>query len=129
MQLLTHEVPTLAGIPIATVMRISREERDSFQSYRMAVTKIAREVLQRKSRLSRKEAQEMLKTFIEPQIFSLRKEIRSERKRQAHRIIGGLSSLAAGVAFGFFGGLPIVVAGAIAGAAAMVGGAILSEGG
>jgi hypothetical protein len=127
MQLLTHEVPILADVPIATVMRIRREERDSFESYRMAVTKIAREVLQRKSRLSRKEAQEMLKTLIEPKILSLQKEIRFERKRQAHRIIGGLSSLAAGVAIGFFGGLPIAVAGAIAGAAALVGGRLLAK--
>jgi hypothetical protein len=127
MKLLTHAVPILADVPIATVMRIRREERDSFESYRMAVTKIAREVLQRKSRLSRKEAREMLRALVEPEIMSIRKEIRSERERQARRISGGLASLAAGVAIGAFGGLPIAVTGAIAGAAALVGGRLLAK--
>jgi hypothetical protein len=127
MQMLAHAVPILADVPIATVMRIRRQERDSFESYRIAVTKIAREVLQRKSRLSRKEAQDMLKALIEPEILSLRKEIRSERKRQTHRIFGGLASLAAGIAIGAFGGLPIAVTGASVGTAALVGGRLLAK--
>ena len=69
----------------------------------------------------------MLRALIEPEITSLRKEIRSERERQARRISGGLASLAAGVAIGAFGGLPIAVTGAIAGAAALVGGRLLAK--
>ena len=67
----------------------------------------------------------MLRAVIEPQITSIQREVRFERKKQSRRISGGLASLAAGVAIGAFGGLPVVITGALAGAAALVGGQLL----
>ena len=50
MRSLTHTVPILGDLPLATLIRIRREERDSFESYRAAITKIASEVLQEKGK-------------------------------------------------------------------------------
>jgi hypothetical protein len=129
MRALTHSVPILGDLPLATVLRIRREERDSFESYRAAITRIASEVLRENRRLSKKKAQEMLKARIEPELAKLRKEIRYEKRRQAKRIVGGLAGLAAGVAIGAFGGLPIAVGGPLAGAAAVAGARLLGKAG
>jgi hypothetical protein len=127
MQSLTHVVPILAELPLATLVRIRREERDSFESYRQAITGITQDVLGRNRRLSKKEAQDLLKSVVEPELVRLRKEIRYERKRQAKRIVGGLATLAAGIAIGAFGGLPTLVQAAAVGASAVTGGGLLRK--
>jgi len=129
MELLTHAVPILADLPIATLLRIRREERDAFESYRGVITRIASDTLAQTNRLSKKEAQEMFKALIEPEIASLRKEIRFERRRQRKRITGGLATLAAAVAIGAFGDLPVAIGGTLAGAAAVAGGRLLGKAG
>ncbi len=127
MEHLMHSVPILADLPIAGVLKIRRQERDSFEAYRKAITTITSDVLSRKTRLSKKEAQEILKAKIEPELSRLKMEMRSERRRQTNRIAGGLAALAAGIGIGAFGGLPIVVGGALAGAAAVAGGRLLAK--
>ncbi len=129
MRYLTHSVPILAGLSLATLMRIRREERDSFESYRRAITRITSDVLQRKHKLSKREAQDMLKASIEPELIRLKKEIRYERRRQTKRVAGGLATMAAGIAIGAFGGLPIVIGGALTAAAAVAGGRLLGKAG
>ena len=129
MQFLTHSVPILADLSIATLMRIRREGRDSFESYRRAITQITSDVLQHKRKLSKREAEQTLKTSIEPELIRLRKEVRYERRRQRKRIAGGLATMAAGIVIGAFGGLPIAVGGAIAGASAVAGGRLLGKAG
>jgi len=120
MELLSHVVPILGDLPIATLLRIRREERDAFESYRGAITRVASDVLAQRGGLSKKEAQEMLKGLIEPEITRLQKEIRLERRRQRKRVAGGVATLAAAVAIGAFGGLPVAI-GAFATAAAVAG--------
>jgi hypothetical protein len=127
MQSLTHIVPILADLPLASLIRIRREERDSFESYRHAIAGITQGVLGRNRRLSTKEAREMLKSLIEPQLIRLKKEMRYERRRQVKRIVGGLATLAAGIAIGAFGGFPNLVQTAAVGAAAVTGGGLLRK--
>jgi hypothetical protein len=127
MECLTHAVPILADLPIATLLRIRGQQRDAFESYRNAITRITSDVLNRKGKLSKKEARDMLQAVIEPQLSHLEKEIRSERQRQRNRIAGGLGTLAAGVAIGAFGGFPVGVTGALAGVAAVAGGRLLGK--
>jgi hypothetical protein len=129
MQYLSHSVPILSELSLATLMRMRRQERDSFESYRKAITQITSDVLREKRRLSKKQAQQMFKDCIEPQLTQLRKEVRYERRRQRKRIISGAASAAAAVAIGAFGGLPLAIRGAMAGAAALTGGRLLAKAG
>ncbi len=124
---LAHTVPVLLDLPIATIVRIRREERDSFASYRSALTQIASDVLNRTKKLSKKEARDMFKALIEPRVDGIRKEMRFERKRQSRRIVGGLAMLAAGIAIGAFGELPISVSVPLAGTATITGGHLLAK--
>lgn len=127
MQSLTHLVPILADLPLATLIRIRREERDSFESYRRAITHVTQDVSNSKRGISKRDAQGMLKDLIEPELARLRKEVRYERKRQARRIIGGLATLAAGIAIGAFGGFPSLIREAAVGASAVTGGGLLRK--
>jgi hypothetical protein len=129
MRSLAHSVPILGDLPLATLIRIRREERDSFESYRAAITRIALEVLQQRQRLSKRKTQEMLKARIEPELAKLRKEVRYERRRQTKRIVGGLAGLAAGIAIGAFAGLSITIGGPLAGTAVVAGARLLGKAG
>jgi len=128
-QYLTHSVPILGDLSIATLVRIRREERDSFESYRRAITQITSDVLHRKRRLSKREAQQMLKASIEPELIRLRREIHHERRRQTKRIVSGLATMAAGIAIGVFGGLADAIGRALIGAGVVAGGRLLGKAG
>jgi hypothetical protein len=129
MQYLMHSVPILAELSIATLARIRREERDSFESYRKAITQITSDVLHPSRKLSKRKAQALLKDSIEPELIRLRNEIRYERRRQTKRIAGGLATIAAGIAIGAFGGLPVAIGGALTGVAVLTGGRLLGKAG
>jgi hypothetical protein len=48
---LEHSVPVLADLPVATILRIRREERDSFEAYRAAIGKISATIMSAKNRV------------------------------------------------------------------------------
>jgi hypothetical protein len=127
-QCLTHLVPLLGDLPLATLLRIRREERDSFIRYRSALSQLLNEIVLRKRRIGKREIQELYRDKIEPELHRMKSELRQEQKRQSRRIIGGAVSLAASVALGAFGGfLPLLAKGAAVGATAMVGGRLFSK--
>ncbi|MBZ5520924.1 MAG: hypothetical protein LAP21_01565 [Acidobacteriia bacterium] len=125
---LTHLLPLLGDLPIATLLRIRREERDSFIRYRAAVQQLLENILRKKKRVAKREIQELYKENIEPELLHMRSELKQERRRQTRRIVGGVASLAASVAMGVFGGpIPVLANAAITGASAMVGGRLLAK--
>lgn len=127
MEFLTHSIPILADIPLSTVIRIRREDRESFRLYRRAIDALTAEVLAESGGLTVKEAREAFKTKLEPQIEKMKIEVNAERKRQSKRFSRGISSLAAAVMIGACGGLPILIKGALAAAATGVGGTLLGR--
>ncbi|HEU5233902.1 MAG TPA: hypothetical protein VFU50_13645 [Terriglobales bacterium] len=127
MQGLLHSVPLLMDLPIATIVRIRREERDAFEAYREALSKTATEILNNSKGATKKQVAEMFRSCIQPQLTKMRTEVMLERKRQIKRVLAGAGTLAAGVALGAFGGLPIPIATAAAGAAAVIGGRLLGK--
>jgi len=127
MEFLNHSIPLLADVPLATLIRIRSEERDSFESYRRAITSLTAEVLSGSADLSIEGARDAFKGKLEPQIARLKTEIDLERSRQSRRIGLGASALAASVVIGAYGGFPILVTGALTAAAAMVGGRLLTD--
>jgi len=127
MELLSHSIPLLGDVPLSTVIRIRREERDSFEAYRRAITELTRNVLSEKGTHSTEELKEAFKTKLEPQIEKVRAEVNAERSRQSKRFALGISSVAAAVLMGACGGLPLLVKGALAGVATASGGSLLSK--
>jgi hypothetical protein len=125
---LTHSLPLLGDLSIATLLRIRREERDSFLRYRSAVELILTDIINKKKRIGKREIQELFRERIEPQLLRMKSELRQEGRRQRRRILGGIGTLAASVALGAFGGvLPVLAKGAAVAAGSIVGGRLLSR--
>lgn len=127
MEFLGHSIPILGDIPLATLVRIRREERESFESYRRAITSLTAEVLAESGGLTVEAAKEAFKTKLEPQIQNVRAEVAAERTKQSKRLSMGISSLAAAVLIGAWGGIPILVKGALAVAGTATGTGLLSK--
>ncbi len=124
---LEHCVPVLAELPIATILRVRKEERESFEAYRHAITRISAGILSAKNRVSKKEAREMLRTAIEPELRKMNREMVAFRKTQGRRMLGGIVSAAAAVAIGAYSGLPPLLLVPLVGAASIVGTRLLSK--
>lgn len=100
MEFLSHSIPLLADVPLSTVIRIRREERDSFESYRRVIASLTTKVLAENGNLSIEAAKDAFKTALEPQIEKVKAEVKAERTRQAKRFSIGISSVAAAVLIG-----------------------------
>jgi hypothetical protein len=125
---LTHSLPLLGDLPIAGLLRIRRDERDSFLRYRSALERILNDVANKKKRASKREIREIYKKCIEPEVLRMKSELYQEQRRQRRRVVGGLGTLAATVALGAFGGIvPVLVKASLALAGSMVGGRLLSK--
>jgi hypothetical protein len=124
---LEHSVPVLADLSIATILRIRKEERDSFESYRSAVGKISADIMAAKNRVSKKEAREMFRTAIEPELQKMKREIVTYRKTQHRRVLAGVASVIAGVGIGAYTGLPPLISVPLVATASLVGGRLLSK--
>ncbi len=125
---LEHTVPVLADLPVATILRVRKEERDSFEAYREAIGKISATMMAENNRVSKKEAREMFRTAIEPELRRMNKEMVAYRKTQRRRVLAGVASVVAGVGIGAYSGLPPLVSDPLVGAAAsIVGTRLLSK--
>ena len=121
---MTHSLPLLGDIPVAKLLEIRKQERDSFERYRIAVSRIMEEVSRKKKRIGQREVRELFNEQIEPELARMKSELRQESKRQFRRIVGGVGAIAASIALGTFSSaLPWL--GAVP--AAMVGGGLLSK--
>src|SRR3984893_11653528 len=97
---LQHSVPVLADLPVATIIRVRKEERDSFEAYRRAIGTISANIMSARGRVSKKEAREMFRAAIEPELQKMKREMSAYRKAQRRRVIAGVASVVAGVAIG-----------------------------
>lgn len=123
-----HLVPLLGDLPVSTLLRIRREDRNAFARYRSALRQLLNEMVLRKRRISKREVDELFRDKIVPELLRMKSELRQERKRQTRRIAGGIASLSAGVSLGAFGAfLPMLAKAAAVGASLMVGGRLLSK--
>jgi len=105
---MNHTLPLLADLPISRLLAIRREERDSFERYRLAVRQILTDISQRNKRISKKDVRQLFRERIEPELAKMKSELYQERRRQRRRIgagLSGLAAMAAGVAMGAFGGI------------------------
>lgn len=111
---MSHTLPLLGDLPLGALLRIRKQERDSFGRYREAVGKILQDVASRKKRIGKKEIQEAFRSQVEPQLAVLKAEMTAERSRQIRRLIGAAGSFAVSVALGAIGHvLPSLAAGGV----------------
>ena len=102
---MTHSLPLLGDLPISRLLAIRRQERDSFERYRLAVRQILTEVAQGGKSIRKKDVRKLFQERIEPELARMKSELYQERRRQRRRIGAGLAGLAAMVAMGTFGGI------------------------
>jgi hypothetical protein len=110
---MTHSLPLLADLPVARLIKIRGEERDSFERYRLAVRQILNEISQKTKRVSKKEVRRLFQERVEPELARMKSELHQERRRQRRRVGAGLAAMAATVAMGAFGGIVPAVAKAV----------------
>lgn len=123
---LQHTVPVLGELPIATILRIRKQEKDAFEAYRDAVTKMSSNVLTSKN-VSKKEARQMLRDAIEPELRKMNRDLRTYRKIRRSQLIGSAVSMAAGVILGAYSGLPPIASVPLATGAGVVGGRLAAK--
>lgn len=123
---LQHTVPVLGELPIATILRIRQQEKDAFESYRDAVTKMSSRILANKN-VSKKEVREMLRDSIEPELRRMNRDLRAFRKVRRSQSIGTVMSMAAGVILGAYAGLPPIASVPLATGAGVVGGRLAAR--
>jgi hypothetical protein len=124
---LDHSVPLLLDLPFATILRIRRQEKDAFDSYRETVASISADILQAKKRVSQKQAREMFRDAIEPELRRMKREIKTYQKVRLREMVGGIAAIAAGVLIGAYAGLPPLAAAPVAAAGSLVGGRLLAK--
>lgn len=125
LQALTHALPLLSDLSIETLLKIRDEERDAFEAYRMNISAMSKTVMSQG--MSTAEGHEYFASQIAPSLEKLKREIALERKRQKTRVAVGVASIAAGVAIGAFGGLPVMAAVPAAALGTAIGGKLLTK--
>jgi hypothetical protein len=79
------------------------------------------------NRVSKKEAREMFRTSIEPELRKMNREIVAYRKTQRRRVLAGVASVVAGVTIGAYSGFPPLFSVPLVGAASIVGTRLLGK--
>lgn len=100
---MAHTLPLLGDLPFGALLRIRKQERDSFGRYREAIGRVLQDVAARKKRIRKKEIQEIFRQTIEPELVRIKSEMRQERSRQVRKILGGAGALTVSVALGAIG--------------------------
>ena len=87
--------PVLADLPVATILRLRKQERDAFEAYRKAIEAISANIMSAEGRIFEKEAREMFRAAIEPELHRMQREMTSYRKSQGRRVMSGVASIVA----------------------------------
>jgi hypothetical protein len=124
---LQHSVPLLADLTLATILRIRKSEKDAFESYQNAVTKMSSDILDAKNRVSKKQARQMFRDAIEPELKRMKKELATHQKIGLRQAAGGAVIMTAGVLLGAYAGLPPIAAVPVATLGTLVGGRLLTK--
>jgi hypothetical protein len=124
---LQHSVPVLEDLSFATILRIRKQEKDAFESYREAVANISANILASKKNVSKKQACEMFRDAIEPELRTMKKEIKTYQKVRRTQIVSGVAAIAASVLIGAYAGLPPLAAVPTVTAGSLVGGRLLAK--
>jgi hypothetical protein len=102
---LLHTVPLLNEVPIDTVMKLRKEEPDAFLQYRAAIAKIIREYANDKTTLSEKDAKNISRDILEPELARLRTQANTIRRAGIRKVTAKAIASFVAVGLGAYGGL------------------------
>lgn len=118
---ISHVIPMMHDVPLATVIRVRREEGDAFVVYRKALTTMLREVVDSPGILTEKRASEIVSDVLEPEVARLRNLEHSLRTAAVKKACYRLAFAGAIVTMGLYRGLLPSEYAAIGSAAALGG--------
>jgi hypothetical protein len=124
---LQHTVPVLEELSVATILRIRKQEKDAFESYREAVSTISARILAANKKVSMKHAREMFRDAVEPELNKMKQEIKTYQKIRRSQVLSGIAAIAAWVLIGAYAGLPPVVAVPAMASGGLIGGRLLAK--
>jgi hypothetical protein len=90
---------------LATILRIRREDPDSFTMYRQALGKILRDYVGGRDEISDSVAEEVYRDILEPEIIRLRRTALAQRRTARKKIMTKTLLPAVAVGLGVFSGL------------------------
>ena len=77
----------MMDLPFDTILRVRKQEKEAFDSYRDALTRMSAEILAFK--VSKARAREMMRDAIEPKLKMMKKELKTYRKMRNRRTLAG----------------------------------------
>jgi hypothetical protein len=92
---LTHSIPLFTELPLDRVMRIRKEDREAFDSYRVTLSKIVKENIETDKQLTEGQARELYNDVLRPEVANLEQQAKNERKSALKE-----SALTAGISAG-----------------------------
>lgn len=92
---LTHSIPLFTELPLDRVMKVRKEDREAFDSYRVTLSKIVKENIKTDKQLTQGQAQELYNDVLQPEVANLKQQAKNERKTALKE-----SALSAGVTAG-----------------------------
>jgi len=101
---LTHSVPLLSDLPLKTILRVRRDEPEAFENYRAAVSQIVRDHISSGKPVGRKEAAEIYRDALLPQLVSLRARAKALRSSALRKALVKTAATSAVLGIGVFGG-------------------------
>ncbi|HWZ99516.1 MAG TPA: hypothetical protein VN025_17295 [Candidatus Dormibacteraeota bacterium] len=110
---MTHSVPMLDELPIATAVRIRKEDPESFLRYRAAIGKVFSDYVESKKFVNPREAKGIYTDILLPEVLRLKAQVKSLRKSNIKEAAKKLTFSAAVVTIGLIGGLPAQIAAAL----------------
>jgi hypothetical protein len=101
---LTHVVPTLADVPIETVLRIRRNDHEGFVDYRNTIREVIRGHLNTGGNISEIDAQQIHQDVLRPRVERLMNETKKQREYDRKSSTVSLAVPVALLSIGILGG-------------------------
>jgi hypothetical protein len=84
---LSHNIPLMRDVPLATVLRIRRQDPGSFILYRRALSKILQDYLCGHDEISEADAAEIYRDLLQPELVKLKREATAQRRTKRAKIV------------------------------------------
>jgi hypothetical protein len=102
---LTHSIPLLPEIPLRTLIQVRQQEADAFVAYRAALGGILRNHVQPGRPISARDAQQICGDELSPKLAELRMTAKALTRSTRQKAIAKVTTSAAVLGIGVFGGL------------------------
>jgi len=102
---LTHSIPILGDLSIRSVLKVRRDDRESFLIYRDTITNILKDHLSRGSELSERDTNQIYNDVQRPELIRLERAVRDHRRAHRRDTLAKLVGPAAVMSLGFASGL------------------------